>query len=77
MTISRMPRRCRLAGWTATSMPCAAASAASSGAQGVGVEPGDVQVDRGDRVARHPLDPVDVGAAVGDPAGHRGHLAWP
>ncbi len=35
--------------------------------------PGDVQVDGGDGVARHPLDPVDVGAAVGDPAGDGGH----
>ena len=33
---------------------------------------GDVQLDRGDRVARHPLDAVDVGAGVGDPAGDRG-----
>ena len=41
--------------------------------QPVGVGAGDVQVDRGDRVARHPLDPVDVGARVGDPAGDRGH----
>ena len=32
----------------------------------------DVQVDRRDGVARHPLDPVDVGAAVGDPAGDGG-----
>ena len=32
----------------------------------------DVQVDRGDGVARHPLDPVDVGPAVRDPAGHGG-----
>ena len=42
-------------------------------AQPVGVGAGDVQVDGGDRVARHPLDPVDVGAAVGDPAGDGGH----
>ena len=47
------------------------------GAQGVGVDAGDVQVDRGDRVAGHPLDAVDVGAAVGDPPGHRGHLRRP
>ena len=41
------------------------------GAEPVGVGAGDVQVDGGDRVARHPLDPVDVGAAVGDPARRR------
>ena len=35
------------------------------------VDTGDVQVDRGDGVARHPLDPVDVAADVGDPARHR------
>ena len=33
---------------------------------------GDVQVDRGDRVPRHPLDPVDVRTGVGDPTGDRG-----
>ena len=42
-------------------------------AQLLGVDPRDVQVDRRDRVARHPLDAVDVGAGVGDPAGDGGH----
>ena len=32
----------------------------------------DVELDRRDRVARHPHDPVDVGAGVGDPSGDRG-----
>ena len=41
--------------------------------QPVGVGAGDVQVDGGDGVARHPLDAVDVGADVGDPAGDGGH----
>ena len=43
------------------------------GAQPLGVGTRHVQVDRGDRIARHPLDPVDVRAAVGDPAGDGGH----
>ena len=73
MTISRIARRSRLAGWTAMSTPWVAASSASSAREAVGVGTGDVQVDRGDRVARHPLDPVDVGAGVGDPPGDRGH----
>ena len=42
-------------------------------AQDVGVGAGDVQVDGGDRVARHPLDAVDVGAGLGDPAGEGRH----
>ena len=43
------------------------------GAQHVRVGAGDVEVDRRHGVAGHPLDPVDVAAAVGDPAGDRGH----
>ena len=43
------------------------------GAEPFGVRAGHVQVDGGDGVARHPLDPVDVGAAVGDPARDGGH----
>ena len=42
-------------------------------AQRVGSRARDVQVQRGDRVARHPLDAVDVGAGIGDATGHRGH----
>jgi hypothetical protein len=49
-------------------MPCRAASLASR-ARGAG----DVEVDGGDGVARHPFDPVDVGPAVGDPAGDCRH----
>ena len=41
--------------------------------QGLGRRAGDVQLDGGDGVARHPLDLVDVGARVGDPARDRGH----
>jgi hypothetical protein len=36
-----------------------------------------VKVDGGDRIASHPLDPVDVGPSVGDPAGDRGHRGGP
>ena len=45
------------------------------GAQPVRVGAGDVQVDRGDGVARHALDAVDVGPTVGDPPGDGGHGA--
>lgn len=38
------------------------------GAQGVRVGTGHGDLHRGDRVARHPADPVDVRADVGDPA---------
>ena len=71
-TIRRMPWRCRLAGWTAMSRPWAAASTDSTDAQRRGVGARDVQVDGGDGVAGHPLDAVDVGAGVGDPAGDGG-----
>ncbi len=73
MTISRMARRCRPARCTATSTPLSAATLASAVAQRPRLGPGDVQLDAGHRVARQAGDPVDVGAAGGDPAGHRGH----
>ncbi len=53
-------------------MPCRGGLRGERGAQGLGVDAGDVQVDRSHRVARHPLDAVDVAAGVGDPAGHGG-----
>ena len=77
ITISRMPRRSRLAGWTAMSTPWRGRLDGEHGAERLGVGAGDVQVDRGHRVARHPLDAVDVGAGVGDPAGDRGACAGP
>ena len=72
ITISRMPWRSRSAGWTATSTAWRGGLRGQRHPQPVRVGAGDVQLDRGDRVARHPLDPVDVRAGVGDPAGDRG-----
>src|SRR3954447_7809703 len=88
MTINRIPRRCRLAGWTATSTPCCAASAASVPRRASVSMPDtcrsmagtgerairSMRVEGGKGVPRHPLDAVDVGAAVGDPARHGRHL---
>ena len=70
----------RHAGWPAGPRcrgPGRAASADEHRAQRLGVGAGDVEVDGGHRVARHPLDPVDVGAGVGDPAGDGRERARP
>ena len=41
--------------------------------QPVGVGAGHVEVERSHRIARHPLDAVDVGADVGYPSGDGRH----
>ena len=58
--------------WTVGPPPRPAARAAAPGWR-----PETCQVDGGDGVARHPLDPVDVGPAVGDPPGHGRHRRRP
>ena len=73
ITISRTPRRCSDSPLDGEVDPEPDGLGGQQRSQGVGGGAGHVQLDRGHRVARHPLDPVDVGARVRDAPGDRGH----
>ena len=77
MTTRRRPRRARPAGATAMSTPRTRGLERELAAQGGDVGAGDVELDRGDGVARQPADAVDVGAVGGDPGGDRRRRRWP
>ena len=72
ITISRLARRYRPTGLYGDVEALPHPFEREHGPQRVGIRTGHGDLHRRHRVARHPADPVDVRAGVGDPPGDRG-----